>query len=295
MPVIISSDEAAYVVSGCGQNIRLDGRECGDFRTVTVDKSILPHVNGSSRVRVGDNVDVICSAKLEVDVPNDDQPKHGRIEISVEVSPTCLINDESTNTEEYESKLASELTNMIKSYSSFPWEQLCIVPGYHCWVLYLDLIIIRMVDDAQLACSIATYIALNTLQIPKTLPKVGHDFDVVGDITEAEHLANMLNLPILLDINKIGKALVVDPSALEMACATSRISFAINREGRLFHSRAGGSGGLTIQDMLLAVDKAQTAASALFAYLQPYCAKAMESELQNEFPYLVIGGDGLKI
>lgn len=231
---------------------------------------------------------------MEVDAPTDEQPKHGRIEISVEVSPTCLINDEATSTDEYESKLTSELTNMIESYLFFPWEQLCIVPGHHCWVLYLDLIIIRMVDDAQLACSIATYIALNTLQIPKTLPKVGNDFDVVGDITEAEHLANMLKLPILLDINKIGKALVVDPTALEMACATSRISFAINREGRLFHSRAYGS-GLKVPDMLLAEDKAQTAANALFSYLLPYCVKALETELQNQFPYLMIGGDGLKI
>lgn len=35
-----------------------------DFRTIVVDSNIFPQVNGSSRVRIGDSIDVLCSIKV---------------------------------------------------------------------------------------------------------------------------------------------------------------------------------------------------------------------------------------
>jgi hypothetical protein len=37
-----------------------------DFRSIVIENSIFPHVNGSSRVRIPGAVDVLCSVKVSV-------------------------------------------------------------------------------------------------------------------------------------------------------------------------------------------------------------------------------------
>lgn len=39
---------------------------CTDFRTMSVENSVFPHLNGSSRVKLGDCVDVLCSIKVSL-------------------------------------------------------------------------------------------------------------------------------------------------------------------------------------------------------------------------------------
>ena len=88
----ISSAEKEFTRKGCDANIRFDGRgkvtvdvsplsihgrPCSkdlyrllpftgsnDFRHISVENNVLPHVNGSSRLRVGDSIDILCSVKV---------------------------------------------------------------------------------------------------------------------------------------------------------------------------------------------------------------------------------------
>jgi exosome complex RNA-binding protein Rrp42 (RNase PH superfamily) len=63
----ISSGEKDYIKSGCEVGgIRLDGRGPSNFRSISLENNILPHVNGSSRVKISDFTDVICSIKVEL-------------------------------------------------------------------------------------------------------------------------------------------------------------------------------------------------------------------------------------
>ena len=36
-----------------------------DYRTIFVENNVFPHVNGSSRVKIADRTDIICSVKVK--------------------------------------------------------------------------------------------------------------------------------------------------------------------------------------------------------------------------------------
>ena len=36
-----------------------------DFRAITIQNNIFPHVNGSSRIKIDSDVDIICSVKVQ--------------------------------------------------------------------------------------------------------------------------------------------------------------------------------------------------------------------------------------
>jgi len=87
----ISAAEAEYTRAGCVSGVRRDGRGVGDFRTMSIENSILPHVNGSSRIKIAEAIDILCSVKLEVVEPSLLLPAQGLVNVSVDVSPSCNL------------------------------------------------------------------------------------------------------------------------------------------------------------------------------------------------------------
>jgi len=84
-----SQAEQSYIQAGCALGIRYDGRGISkvyvlmkltafsrytrfiptgmdDFRAITIQNNIFPHVNGSSRVKIDSDVDIICSVKVHI-------------------------------------------------------------------------------------------------------------------------------------------------------------------------------------------------------------------------------------
>lgn len=291
----ISKDEKAYITLGCEQNIRSDGRSCEDFRTITVDSNIFPQVNGSARVRIGDSVDVICSIKADVAEPENDNPNKGIFSVDVEISPVCQIGLSDDSPLVDTDIIAEAIEKSICSSSAFPWQQLCIVPGHHVWAVYVDLLVLQMHEDVTTACSIATYVALNNMVIPKTYVKKGDDFDVDGDVTLASHLENALDLPILLPIAKIGSAVVVDVTDAEIECASSLLNIGIDRRGKVVSLNVAGKKAVNLKDMEESIRTAALVGSGIFANLTNYCEQQVKNELENEFPYLSITSPGLKV
>ena len=60
----ISSSEKTFIEKGCQEDIRYDGRSSMDYRNISIENNILPHLNGSSRVKIMDSIDIICSVKV---------------------------------------------------------------------------------------------------------------------------------------------------------------------------------------------------------------------------------------
>jgi exosome complex RNA-binding protein Rrp42 (RNase PH superfamily) len=268
---------------------------CEDFRSITVDSNIFPQVNGSSRVRIGDSVDVICSVKADVTEPSNDAPSRGILSVDVEISPVCKIglNEDSTLIDT--DLIADSIEKSMSSSKAFPWEQLCIVPGHHVWTIYVDLLVLQMHEDVTTACSIATFVALNNVVIPKTYPKKGNDFDIEGDITLASHLHNAIDLPILLPIAKIGKAVVVDVTDSEIECASSVMNIGIDRRGKVVSFSITGDKAVEVTEMENALQMATVVGSGIFTYLSRYCQTQLQNELENNFPYLAVTSPGLKV
>jgi exosome complex RNA-binding protein Rrp42 (RNase PH superfamily) len=101
-----AADVVAYIVQGAADDIRFDGRGATDFRMFRVENNLLPHVNGSGRVRVGTSTDVVCAVKLEIGDPDIGAPDRGRVEVNVEVS-----NPED---ERYKSEITTQLQRCVR-------------------------------------------------------------------------------------------------------------------------------------------------------------------------------------
>ena len=89
----LSAFEVRYVESGVSEDVRADGRgrlECRPFR---VSAHVLSQTNGSARVRMGANTDVVVGVKVELGEPQEDFPARGRVEVAVEwwVSLVCWV------------------------------------------------------------------------------------------------------------------------------------------------------------------------------------------------------------
>lgn len=175
-----------------------------------------------------------------------------------------------------------------------------------------------MHEDITTASSIAAYVALNNAVLPKTYPKKGNDFDIEGDITQARHIDNALDFPILLPFAKIGNAIVVDATDSEVECASSILTVGIDQRGKMVSFQVAGSKSIDIADLEATtkvrqrihslhvaytssyattthIQTASSVASGIFTYLTSYCRSQMQIELDNEFPYLAISSPGLKV
>lgn len=66
MNSFFSSSEKMYVIQGCNAEkvVRYDGRLASDYRMIFVENNVFPHCNGSSRVKISDNIEVLCSVKV---------------------------------------------------------------------------------------------------------------------------------------------------------------------------------------------------------------------------------------
>ncbi len=89
MNAIISRAEKTYIEEGCREGMREDGRGPIDFRTIFVENNIMPHVNGSARVKIADSVDVLCTVKVYIYIAFDTSTASAKINL---ISP-CKILD----------------------------------------------------------------------------------------------------------------------------------------------------------------------------------------------------------
>ena len=187
---MISATEKAFISEGCASGIRFDGRDVLDFRHMLVENSVFPHVNGSSRVRVADGVDVLCSVKVEVGQPSALAPQLGLLDVDVDISPSCNLKADDRRLMDHGAHVAQQLHRFVVASNALDLSALCLVPGKYCWVVCVDLLVLAADGDPLDACSIAMYVALNCTKIPKVELFAGEsgaleDFEVCGDLGEA--------------------------------------------------------------------------------------------------------------
>ena len=251
----ISEGECLFVRQGCETGIREDGRGIRDHRLVTVETEILPHLNGSSRVRIANLIDVLCSIKAEVmELSINSLPK-GIIDVSAEFSPSCNLKLDERRLVDIGSHLAQQLQRVISGSLDKSLYGLCIIPGKFCWCLHIDLLITRLNGDPLDACSMAIYSALKCTKIPKiellTGPSgIAEDFEVIGDIVSAIDFPTDC-VPICTTFAKVGNVFVIDASMSEHACASIAMTIAVDRHGKccgMFKLHGGGT--MTEQEII---------------------------------------------
>lgn len=247
----ISAAEKAFTREGCQAGIREDGRGLTDQRELAVETDVLPHVNGSARIKIADVIDVLCSVKAEVHSLEPHMAQRGLLEVTAEFSPSCCsVKLDDRKLASIGSHLSQQLQGvLLHSLESSLVGPLVIIPGRFCWCLHISLLITRLNGGDPLdACSMAIYAALSVTKIPKLEPVTGpsgqlDDFEVVGDIDDATTFS-ATQVPICTTFAKVGRVFVVDASASEHACAATALAVATDKQGKccgLFKLHGGGT------------------------------------------------------
>ena len=95
LPSRLSPAELAYVSSGVAANLRADGRSRLDYRAFSVETGVVPHANGSARLRLGEGTDVLAAVNLSMIVPDQTATSaQGSVVCSVEHSAACAVDRE---------------------------------------------------------------------------------------------------------------------------------------------------------------------------------------------------------
>ena len=84
----LSKAERAFVRDGIEQNVRVDGRARDDYRSMTLELGVVPQASGSARLRLG-ATDVMVAVKADIGTPPRENPDHGRLQCSVELSASA--------------------------------------------------------------------------------------------------------------------------------------------------------------------------------------------------------------
>jgi len=132
-----------------------------------------------------------------------------------------------------------------------------LVSGQHCWVLYVDALILDSSGNLFDALSIAVRAALFNTQIPEIIVTPSSEsgkFDLALNEDKTFGIA-VDNVPVCVTLSKIGEHHIVDATLEEELCRGCRVTFAVNKKGNVC-SMQKGMGTITPHGLTLMLQNA---------------------------------------
>ncbi|CAG8551809.1 9016_t:CDS:2 [Acaulospora colombiana] len=157
----ISTNERNFILSSLKERIRLDGRDLGDFRPLSI---ILGPEKGRSEVRLG-GTKVLSKVSCEVTRPYLERPSEGILIINAELSPMAFPEEEIL--------VSRILEKALKINHAIDLEGLCIIREKKVWTIRVDIHFLDNDGNIIDAACIAAISALSHFRRP--------DVTVAGD------------------------------------------------------------------------------------------------------------------
>eukprot|EP01104_Vermistella_antarctica_P009986 TRINITY_DN2633_c0_g1_i1.p1 TRINITY_DN2633_c0_g1~~TRINITY_DN2633_c0_g1_i1.p1 ORF type:complete len:293 (+),score=58.27 TRINITY_DN2633_c0_g1_i1:198-1076(+) len=250
----ISPAERSFLEDGVKQDLRADGRTRVNYRHFSLETGIVSQANGSARLKLS-NTDILIGVKVEIGVPEPRTPSQGKIFFSVECCPFAAPEFESKGAEYLNVELARLLERTCASTCDLP--ALCLVPGVHCWVVYVDVLVLDSGGNLFDAISIASRAALHNTMIPKVTVMPGEGLGQ-WDIEPSDDPQDVVpfsveDVPVCITLTKVAGEFIVDSTIDEELCMEARLTVAVNLQGKVCSIQKGGPGGLspdTVSNML---------------------------------------------
>ena len=212
------------------------------FRDYSVDMGVLSMTHGSARLRLG-TCDILATVKLELGTPDVSQPSLGKVHCNVEYSASASQEFEGKGAEEFNQELSEFINQFIGN--AIIKQHLIILEGEHCWIMYIDVLILDYGGNIVDAILLAVRSALFNTKIPKVhIVESTRELMISEDLDEAQPM-DISGLPLCLTLCRLGEKYIVDPQWQEEMCADVILSMGITREGRIFGIMKRGSGTLS--------------------------------------------------
>lgn len=278
----ISISEQSFIVEGCRQNCRQDGRACHEIRSYLMDHGstsnktstsevesdplVLSH--GSARVFLPTGeLNILVSVRAGLAIPSRARPDEGLIEVHVDL----LQNTGQRRDEELESTLTELLVPHLVNK-----KDLCVVPNHYVWKLYIDLLVLSSDGGSLLdACGRGIQGALASTRIPvvtqapQAKESDGVTIEADNDFKSAKHIPGIENPPYVQTVSILRAEgerkpiFILDATKEEELCAVAQVHVVLEEStgGKVricaLHKSGGGSLPLSLlQDLTTFVAKA---------------------------------------
>lgn len=244
--VTLSEAEKVYIVHGIQEDLRVDGRGCEDYRCVEVETDVVSNTSGSARVKLG-HTDILVGVKAEMGAPRLDKPNEGYLEFFVDCSANATPEFEGRGGDDLGTEIANTLYRIFNNKSSVDLQSLCISPREHCWILYVDVLLLECGGNLFDAISIAVKAALFNTRIPRVCvledEEGSKDIELSDDPYDCIRLS-VENVPCIVTLCKIGYRHVVDATLQEEACSLASLLVSVTSKGVVTCTRKVGKGSL---------------------------------------------------
>ena len=230
---MISSSESKFIIEGCRDGCRVDGRSRKDFRLYSSVVGDFALSNGSARIFLATKEShVLVSVKAELVVPASSAPSEGAVEVHVDYMQG--------NTSSRDDELASTLSNLLVPHL-VDREKMCVASNYFVWKLNIDVLIITSGGGSLIdACSQGIHAALQQTLLPRLTVVPASEgkgnkptIQVDSDINAAERIPGVENSPIIVTVSllrhKKTPVMIVDATEEEEACAFARVHVVLDR------------------------------------------------------------------
>ncbi|XP_071551479.1 exosome complex exonuclease RRP42-like [Panulirus ornatus] len=248
----LSDAEKRYIVDGVKLGIRVDGRDRLDYRQLEIETDLVSTANGSARVRL-DRTDVLITVKMEMEPPPPEQPNNGQLHFFVNCSANAAPEFEGRGGADLATSLSAMLERVYSSPHTLNTSKLCVVPGKHVKVLYVDIEILECGGNLFDAVSLGVKAALWATKMPR-IYITGEDggeleFSVSDNPCDVDRI-DVSNAPILITHLRITENLtVVDPTPEEECCGPVQVVVGVTPQGLITATQQFGAGTFTPQTL----------------------------------------------
>lgn len=230
----ISTSESKFIIEGCRDGCRVDGRSRKGFRLYSSVVGDFALSHGSARIFLATKeTHLLVSVKAELVVPASSAPTEGAVEVHVDYM-------QGNNNKSGDDDLESTLSNLLVPHL-VEKEKLCIAPNYFVWKLNIDVFVITSGGGSLIdACSQGIHAALQQTMLPRlnVVPATegrGNKptVQVDSDIKVAEHIPGIESAPIIVTVSLLRHrktpVMIVDATGEEEACAFARVHVVLDR------------------------------------------------------------------
>ncbi|KAM4549502.1 exosome complex component RRP42-like [Fundulus diaphanus] len=146
--------------------------------------------------------------------------------------------------EELGTELSNTLYKVFNNEHSLDLRSLWISPGEHCWVLYVDVLLLQCDGNLYDAISIAIKAALFNTKIPRVHISSDDEGGKEIELSDDPYDCMRVNVPCIVTLCKIGQRHVVDATLQEKACSVASLIISVTHKGVITCTRKVGRGSL---------------------------------------------------
>jgi len=224
---------------------RIDDRALDEHRPLVIDTGVIPHANGSARVRLGDT-EIVSGIKVQPDRPFPDMGDKGIFMCTAEILPLAHPSAETGPPQPDVIELARVVDRGIRESGMVDLSQFVLEKDKSVIGLFADSVVPDHDGNLFDACSYAAVAAIITSKIPKLEMK--DDKPVLMENQESD--APITTIPISVTMGRIGEFIIVDPNIDEWGCLDARITITTNSDGNIVALQKGGSDGFTLEQLV---------------------------------------------